>query len=166
MAGVTFQPIVRSRERKSRLFVVIEAPARPSIRIVAVCAVRAEAAGMKHILVASRTIAWRVLEGRGAVAFLAGDGGVQADERKASEIVIERDFLAPTHLVVALAATIAELPLVRVVFLMAARACHRQFGLVDIAFVAGITLDRRVLALERKFRRFGMIEMHDLPGLG
>lgn len=68
-----------------------------------------------RILMARGTQFRRVMVGSGAVAFLTGHRGVQADQRKLRHVVIEDNFFPPAFFVMAGLATVAQLALMRVV---------------------------------------------------
>ena len=70
---------------------------------------------MMLVLVARRARDRRILERLRAVAFLASDGCVQADQWEASEFVIERNLFQPLRFVVAGLATFAELAFVWII---------------------------------------------------
>jgi len=79
VAEVAVQTSVRPRQRVTRLRVVIEAPPRPTIRIVAERTIRAQAALMILVAVTGRTIQRCPLEQQRAMAFLARRDGVAPD---------------------------------------------------------------------------------------
>ena len=79
VAGVAIQTSVRARQRVTRLRVVIEAPSRPAIRIVAERTIRAQPTLMVLVAVAGGAIQRRPLELQRAVAFLARHDGVAPD---------------------------------------------------------------------------------------
>jgi hypothetical protein len=72
-----------------------------------------------HVLVTICALARSILEGPRAVAFLAGNGNVQADERESREVVVEGNLLTPPLLVVALVAVGPKLPLMGIVLAVA-----------------------------------------------
>jgi hypothetical protein len=79
VAGVAIQTPVRPRQWVTRLRVVIKAPPRPTIRIVAERTIRAQAALMVLVAVTGRAIQRRTLEQQRAMALLAGCDGVAPD---------------------------------------------------------------------------------------
>ena len=84
VAGVTINPLVSAVQFEVGALVVIKAPGLPVARVVALAAVRAERElVLVFLLVAGDALAFRVLEGRRQVAFLALDLGVFAEQRKA-----------------------------------------------------------------------------------
>ncbi len=122
VAGVAIQVLMGSRQREIGLLVVVEAPEHPAIRVMAAVALRAELAGVMLVFVAGNACRWRIAECLGAMAFLARHRGMQADQRKARHVMIERDLLAPLHFVVAGLAPGTELPFVRIIRLVAGDA--------------------------------------------
>ena len=62
MAGVAVEASMRAIQSESGLRVVIEAPAHPSVRVVAHGAIARQAAFVMLILMAARTCAWCFLE--------------------------------------------------------------------------------------------------------
>src|SRR5215469_18378861 len=100
---------MRASQRIFRLRVMIEAPARPSVRIVAKRAIGAQPAGMMLVLVAARTRDGRALVRRGLMALFAWYDRVAPNQRKPRQVVIEARRLAPTGVLMALLAAIAEL---------------------------------------------------------
>ncbi len=99
------------------------------------------------------------------MAILAGDRRVQADQREARHVVVERHLLTPTLLVVALLAPHAKLPFVRIVLLVARHAGHREFLAIDVALVARFALLGGMASPQRETRILRVIETGGLPGL-
>ena len=79
VAEVAIQTSVRPRQRITRLRVVIEAPPRPTIRIVAERTIRTQATLMVLVAVTGRTIQRRTFEQQRAVALLARHDRVAPD---------------------------------------------------------------------------------------
>jgi hypothetical protein len=79
VAGVAIETAVRPRQWVTRLRVVIKAPPRPTIRIVAERTIRTQATLMMLVAVTRRTIQRRTLEQQRAMAFLASHHGVAPD---------------------------------------------------------------------------------------
>src|SRR5215475_1066728 len=122
------------------LLVVIKAPARPAIWVVAGGAVAPQPAGMVDVLVAAAAGARGILVGLGPVAAFAGHGGVQSDQGEMGQVVVEGHCLAPTGLLVTGLAGRPKLALVRVVLAMAGDASGRQPvapGIGGVAALAG-----------------------------
>ena len=80
------------------------------------------------------------------MALLARDDRMLSKKREAGQIVIERDLQAPGTLVMALLAVGPELPFMGVVLLMTGDTRHCELIAVEIAFVAAVAGDARVLA--------------------
>jgi len=90
MAGEAVDSFVPAIQLEACAFVVIEIPRLPVARVVALAAVRAEIEFvLVFFLVAGDAVAFRVLVGRGQVAFLALDLGVFAEQREARQAVVE-----------------------------------------------------------------------------
>lgn len=150
-------------QREPRLGCVIEAPTGPAVRIVALGAGGAEPSLMVSVLVAGGTGLRCVLELGGAMALLAGDGLVQADEGKARDVMIEHDLLAPASVLVAFLAGRSELSLMRVVLLVAGSARRCEFVAIEVAGMTGTAFGGRVLAVEREFGGLVMVERNRRP---
>lgn len=165
VAGVALQALVCAGQGKARLPVMVKSPACPSIRVVALGAIRAEATGVVLVLVTDRAISRYVLESGRAVAFLARQRGVEANQGKPREVVIERDLLAPTALVVAPGTARAKLSFVRIILLVATDARSRQFVAIEFALMTRVALDLGMTAEQWELCRFGMVEVHRFPGL-
>lgn len=162
MAGLAVEALVRSGQRISGLGGVVEAPARPAIRIVAERAIRAQTPFVKPILMATGARRLGVLERRRAMTLLAGDHRVAADQWKARQIVVERHGLAPADVAMALLATAAELAFVGILLPVAGHAAHRQLVAKEIAGVAAVAFDCRMRAVQGKLRAV-MIELRRFP---
>ncbi len=166
MTRVALQALVAAGQWILRLLVMIEAPTGPAVGIVTSCARRSQASRMMFVLVAADAGPLRVLERGGAVTFFARHCCMKPDQWKSRYVMIERDFLAPPRLVVALGTAVAELPLVRVVLFVTTAAGRGQLVLEEITLVAGIAFHLGMPAEQREFRRFGVIEPDFLPRLG
>lgn len=114
VAGFANDLFVRSCQRKLRLARMIKAPAGPAIRIVAITATASKPTLVK-ILVAAGACSRCALVRRRPVAFLTGNRGMQSDQRKARQLVIERLGPSPIGIVMASFASFAEFSLVRIV---------------------------------------------------
>lgn len=117
MAGLACDLLMLADERKARLFRMIESPQRPAVRVVTARASPSEPP-LVEILVTALASGRRVLVSLRAVALLARDRFVQADQGKTSELVVKGEILPPPGVVVALLAALPELPLVRVLLPM------------------------------------------------
>lgn len=158
MTGAALQPFMCSCQCKLRLLVVVEAPECPTIGVVTGGTLGAQRAAVMFVFVARGTRCGRILECLRAMAFLAGHRGVQSDQGKSRQIVIERNLLQPLRFVVTTLTARAELAFVRIVGLVAGNAGYRELVLIEVTLVTAGAFDRRVCALEREFRRFCMVE--------
>jgi hypothetical protein len=152
MTGVTIETLMSAGQRILRLGAVIEAPSSPTVRIVTESAIRSQAALVKLILVATGASRPRILEQGRVMTFLAGDGGVQPDERKSRKIVIECHCPAPAGLSVALIAAVSELAVVGVIRPVAGDAARAQLVAKEVAGMAIVAFDLGVATSQRKFR--------------
>jgi hypothetical protein len=102
------------------LLVVLKAPTAPAVRVVTVCATGSEPASVMHVFVATVASTRRIFERRCPVTFLARYGGMQADQRKTGDVVIEHNLFPPPGLIVTLSTTDAKLALMGIVLLVTA----------------------------------------------
>jgi hypothetical protein len=160
---MAIQATVRSRQRVVRLCVVIKAPPRPTIRIVAERAIYSEAALMVLVAMAGGAIQRRALERRRAMASLARNDGVAPDQRKSRDVVIEGRDAAPIVLAVTSLATIAKLTVVPIVLTVTRYARGRQLVAIEISGMARVAFYFRVGASQRKFRRLIVVEANRAP---
>ena len=79
VAGVAIEASMRAIQSEFGLRVVIEAPAHPSVRVVAHGAIARQPTFVMLILMAAHAGAWRFLERGRPVAFLARDDGVTSN---------------------------------------------------------------------------------------
>lgn len=165
VTGVTLQSGVGSGQRILGVFVVIEAPEIKTVGVVATAAIGAKPAFVMRILVATFARPRRVFVCRGAVTGLARHGGVKTDEWKPRDVVIKDDLLPPARFSMTTFASLAELTVMGIVFLMASDARHRQFVAEKIAGVTRIAFDLLVAASQRELGRLGMIESDHRPFL-
>jgi hypothetical protein len=163
VAGVTIEAAVRPCQRVARLRIVIKAPPRPAIRIVAERTIRAEATLMVLVAMAGGAIQRRTLESRRAVAFLARHDRMTPDQRKSREVVIEGGQAAPIVLAMTSLAAIAELTVVPVVLAVTGYAGRPQLVAIEVARMACVALHLRVGASEWKFRRSVVVEATRAP---
>lgn len=145
------------------LRIVVEAPTRPAVRIVAEHAIAPEATLVVLVLVAARASARRILKLRRPMAVFAWHDRMASDQRETRDIVIEGHFLTPAGFPVALLTSIAELTLVRIVLLMTGHASGRELIAIEIAGMAGIAFYLCVFAAQRKLCHFVMVETHRPP---
>src|SRR5882757_5509069 len=92
------------------------------------------------------------------MAFLARHDGVESDQGKSRDIMIERRRATPTILAMASLAAIAKQALMPVILPMTRYAGRRQLIAMEIAGMTGIALDLRVGSSQRKSRRLAVIE--------
>lgn len=105
VAAVARQPLMRARERKWRLFVVIETPAFPGGWMMATAAVVAEFALVCVIrAVAIHTGRCRTRKPGVLVTALTGRSGVHAQQGKMRQLMIELDVVMPAGFAVTLLA--------------------------------------------------------------
>jgi hypothetical protein len=131
---------MRTGQRIFCLRVVIKSPASPAVGVVTKIAVGSKTALVVIILVAARASDRGSLERCSLMAFFARNDGVPAYQRKASQFVVEPGYLPPTGVLVTLFTPGSELPLMRIVLLMARDATGGQF-LAKKANVTGVTFD-------------------------
>src|SRR5262245_2609711 len=145
------------------LFVVVEPPARPAVGIVAGRAIGAEAAGVVEVLVTAGAGAGGILEGGGAMAGLAGDGGVQTDEGKARQVMVKGHRLTPARLLVTGLAGGPELALVGIVLAVAGGAVGGEPLAAGVAGVAAFAGELGVAPAQGKPRRLVVVEADGCP---
>lgn len=142
VAALTGQLAVGSAECEAGLLAMIEFPQPPTIRRVALRAVRPEAAVMHVIgLVALVAAAADVPISACAVALLAGHGYVQAHQRIGSQVMVERDGGFPTFGGMAFIASRTQLARVDVAGTVATGAVGRQLLSRHDSGVTGIAAD-------------------------
>lgn len=163
VARVAIEASMRAIQCEPGLRVVIEAPAGPSVWIVAHGAIAGQAAFVMLILMAARAGARRILERGRAVAFLAWDDGVTPDQRESRYVMIEGHLPAPPGFLVALLAARAELGFVGVILLVAGNAGCCELVAIEISGVTGIAFDLRVRASQRELGHSVVIEFNRLP---
>ena len=158
MARMTTSTRMRSRQRKARGHCMVETRPLPGSSIVTAGTFRSEPTLVIRVTMTSYARARRILEGRRAMATLAADRGVAADQREPRQIMINRGAFSPRSLIVALLATLTQLPLVRISGLVTSDTGHRRLVAVDISYVTLGTGRLRVSALQWKSGRFPMIK--------
>ena len=165
MTREAVQSRVPAVQGESGLRVVVEAPGRPGVRVVAGLAAWPERATMGIVLGVARDAA-RVGPGIAAadVAFLASDRRVEAQQGETGQIVVEANSLAPSHLSMALPACRPLAAPVHVVACMAARAVGPEALLVQRAGVAGGAGELAMGAAKREPGLACMVEGRRLPG--
>ena len=140
VAGVTIEAAMGPGQRVARLRVVVKAPPRPTIRIMAECAIRAESTLMVLIAMAGDKVQRRALECERAMAFLAWNDGVATDQRKSRNVVIEGRHTAPIVVAVTSLVTIAKLTVVPIVLAVTGNAGRPQLVAIKIVSMARVTL--------------------------
>lgn len=150
VTGLTNHLFMSAGERIFGLPRMVKAPPRPSVRVVTICATRTKFRLME-VLVTLFTNHRFVLVGRRPVAFLAGDRRMQTDQRKARDLVVERNAFPPIHIVVAALAALTQLSFVGILLAMAGVARSRKLVPIEIAGVAGVALYFFVRAAKRVF---------------
>jgi len=163
VAGDAQQVAMRASQGILRLPIVIEAPPRPTIGVVARRTIASQASLVMLVSVTLDASQRRIFELLRAMTLLAWRDGVAADQREAGDIVIECDLLAPASFSMALFTAGAELPFVRVVLSVARFAAGCQLVTVKIARVASVALHFRMLPAQRILGRLVVIEAHRLP---
>src|SRR5262245_15462584 len=163
VTGMALERAVGAGQGVGGLLVVIETPARPPVGVVAGGAVGAQTSGVVHIFVAAGAGAGGILEGGGAMAGLAGDGRVQANEGKAGQVMVEGHRLAPAGLLVAALAGGPELALVGIILAVAGGAVGGQPVAPGVAGVAAFTGELGMAAAQGKPRRLVVVEADGRP---
>ena len=97
------------------------------------------------------------------MASFAGNYGMQSDQWKAGQIMVEGDFLTPARFLVALPAIAAQLAMVSIVLAVAGDTRHGQLVAIEVARVAALAGDRRVTAAQRKPGRLVVVEVDRRP---
>ncbi len=151
VAGVAIEAAMCPGQRIACLGVMIEAPSRPTIRVVAERTIGAQAPLVMLVPVAGGACERRILEPGRAVTFLARHDGVPSNQRKSRDVVIEERYAAPIVLAVAPLAAGAELAFMPVILAVAGDACCRELVAIKVARVAGIALDLGMCGPQRKF---------------
>src|SRR5205823_540118 len=164
VAGLAGKLAVRTAQGKSGLLAVVELPHLPAVRRVASSAVLAQIP-LVHVVLAMAvdTLLADVAVLAGQMTLLARNRDVQADQRKAREVVIEAHAGAPARRRVALIAFLAELAGVHVVGPVAAHAFGGQLLRRHARGMAGMTPDLLVTADEGPLGVARMVEARGLP---
>ena|SRR5215475_8318538 len=97
------------------------------------------------------------------MAFLAGHDGMATDQWEARDVVVEGNLLAPTGLGVALLASTAQLPFVRIVLLVAGHTGRRHLVAIEISRMACVTFDLHMPATQRKLGCLVVVKVNRLP---
>lgn len=164
VAAQASKPLVATAQWEGSFAVVVKAPKRPAVRIVAVPAVGAELSSVCVIaVVAGDARLFCVTESRRLVAGFAGFDGVEAEQRKRGDLVIESDSFSPTFLIVTLRAVAAQAARVRIVAAVAVDAVARDFHAVRVAGMAVLAGNVGVSSSKRKLRLSSVIEGGSCP---
>ncbi len=163
MAGMAVEAPMGTRQRKMRLGIMVEAPERPCIRIVAKGAIGPEASFVMLVPMTGGARQPRILEPPRPVALFAGRDGMASDQGKPRDVVVEGSNAAPGALAVALLAAGAELAVMAVILAMAGHAGRRQLVAIEIAGVTGVAFYLRMGVPERKFGILVVIETDRRP---
>jgi hypothetical protein len=163
VAGVAIEAAMRPGQWVTCLFVMVKAPPRPAIWIVAKRAVGPETAFMTSIPVAGCAAQQCVLEAQRTMALFARHDGVAPDEWESRDVMIERGYASPIVLPVTLFATIAEPPAVPIILPVTGYARRCQLVAVEIAGMTSVAPDLRVCGSQRKVCRLVMIETNGAP---
>ncbi len=166
VTSVAVQPGVRPCQRKIGLRVVIEDPKKPVIGRMAGRAVVAKAALVYVVFTVTRDASLLRVEKRvSLVTIVTFDFGMTSEQRETGQIVIEADCRRETRLAVAAIAFLSELPLVRIIVIVAAETvgCRERNGdRIEMTFVAR---EICVRVVQRKLRVTLVIES-DIEPLG
>ncbi len=139
VTGLTNNLFMSASQRIFGLPRMVKTPSWPSVRIVTIGAARAKLR-LVEILVALFTSHRFILVGRRPVAFLAGDRRMQTDQRKARDLVVERNAFPPIDIVMTALAALSQFSFMGILLAMAGVARRRKLVPIKIAGVAGIAL--------------------------
>jgi hypothetical protein len=140
MAVVAAKLFVTAIKRKIGLFVVIENPQSPAVRVMAKSTVLSQCGLVLVIgLMAGETPRFGILEDSGQVTLLAGRGCVQPDKGETRQVVVENDLLRPARLLVTTFAIFTLLATVNVVVSVAGATPDREIFLFECTPVTGGT---------------------------
>ena len=114
---------MRPVEHEAGLFVMIEEPQAPGIRVVTLLALVAKCALVRVVsLMTAGAPDGSALELTGYVALGTGHSGMHAKQREASQVMIKHNVFAPSLLAVAPFTGAALLPFMDIICLMAVDA--------------------------------------------
>jgi hypothetical protein len=165
MASFARQLPVAAVQLKRCLRVVVEPPTLPAVRVVTQLAAQAQPPQVNVIVgVARHAIARRVLEPGRGVALLTGSDGVDAQQRKSRDVVLEEDIVRPCDLVVTLAAVRPLLSRVDVIVLMARATRGFQLELGYWTCVTAFALHIGMRSAQRKLSHHVVFESLVCPG--
>ena len=165
VAGLADQTAMGTFETEVGGLVVIELPERPTIRVMAACAIIAERL-LVHVVLAVAVIAacGDILESRGGLTLFAGRSGMQANQREVRQIMIEYHLVTPAAFAVAARTILALLTAMDIVGAVTVDAAGLQF-VREIAPMTGVAQDLLVLAAQREIGLTVVIEATLGPGL-
>lgn len=153
-------------QHEIRLGIVVESPQAPPIGVVTDSAFCTQAPFVIIILrVATHTGRPRVLIGWRQVAGSAGRSGMQPDQWKFRQVMVEGNLRFPTCLVVTSIAACSLLASVDITGLVTLVACAVQLLAVQRAHMTGIAIDFSVLSSEAEIGLV-MIKEGALPAFG
>lgn len=142
---------MRTRQRKRRLFVVIEAPAFPGGWMMATAAVITELALVRVIgAVAIHTGRCSACKPGVLVTALAGRRGVHAQQREMRQLMVELDVVVPAGFAVTLLALCSQRLVVHIIRAVTGNAGGVPDRRVHIALVALAALCIGVAAAQRE----------------
>ena len=163
VAGVAIEAAMGARQRKMRLGIMVEAPERPCIRIVAQSAIGPQASFVMLVPMTGGARQPRILEPPRPVALFAGGDGMASDQGKPRDVVVKGGDASPGALAVALLASGAELAVMAVILAMAGHASRRELVAIEIAAVTSVAFYLCMGLPERKFRVPVVIETDRRP---
>src|SRR5258708_7018853 len=167
MAIGALELAVRAREGEAGLLEMIEDPQCPAGRRMASVALFAQSAFVHVVfLVTVDTAGLRVAEGLGAMALRAAHHIVQAEQRKARQVMVEADLAVPVLLAVAGVAALLEFQAMRVGGAMAADTVGGGFLLGGGRGMTGVAVELGMPPEQRKARLLLMVELCGLPVAG
>jgi len=123
-----------------RLFIVVEYPRAPAIRVMALVAIRAKCfiVLIIHFMarVTGRAGIFKLLA---TVAFVTGSYRMLANKRELCDVMIEGNVCAPAGFSMAVVTLLTFLAFMYIIYLVAAQAVYLEFIFVYITLMAGIT---------------------------
>ena len=156
---------MRAAQRELGLTIVVEEPAVPAVRVVALCALRPEPRFVNVLArMAGRAGGLHLAVALGHVAILARRQLVQGQQRELREAVIKANSSSPSIRTVTRPTIPAEIALVDVDRRVTVRAAGRSRLHVHLRDVAEIAGHLAVASLEPILRVAAVVEMRRLPG--
>ena len=164
MAAFTFQPVMRPREVKIGLAVMVKQPKFPAIRVMTGFARRPKAAKMRVI---GQMAGYTVQPDFGKIiadmARFTPHQKVLPDQRKLRQIMVKRHIIAPPFSAVTSFTFSAKGSIMRVIILVAAHTGGGRLMLKNIGRVAAIAARLLVLSGQRKISILLMIKPNPAP---